>query len=479
MAGNVTKLIAILLAAIVVASIIGYWTLAPKTSPVEISTNRIGRTSSISTSEQIQLSSTSSKSVTTTTATTQWVNIGEVKPVSYYLSLLESNGTSPYVQLAAELRKLPDLSNATAVATITYLALNASNPEVEEAFQLMVKGGAPSYNTELEALYWLATRNQFKKDDTTALAIVMVDGLYITIGNDQTRNQVRVDDDVMLNAAREISKWQKQMGMPYNLENYPLIAKLCWAWRGGMSPNVPTRTQFTLTSDKYQSQKLDLFGYKWMTSDPNKMSEKRTWLINNGLVKSSITGTEQAIERYLYFPRGPHWMYSNGKQNLPDVVVNGVTIPGSWGINNPDLEFENLVTNGYGIGNCRDEAITADALLKSIGIASDFMENTVSCDSHTFAIFFDPARNVWTVSEDQIDVEREFAGMDLFYIFVPPFDQHSYLKAWAVNQPQPHLFAGNQYYMKFFDAFQTVRDMLTAGIPSTTLNMYFSEKNSQ
>lgn len=409
----------------------------------------------------------------------EWITIRKPQPLNYYLTTLESNGTQPYVLLGMELGSLPNLTNATAVATITYLALNASNPEVKDAFQLLVIGGAPSYNTELEALYWLATRNQFKKDDTTALAIAIVDGFYITIGDDQTRNQVRTDDDVMLNAAREISEWQKQIGMPYNLENYPLIAKLCWAWRGGMSPNVPTRTQFTLTSNKYQTQRLDLFGYKWMTSDPSKMSEKRSWLINNGLVKDSIADTEQAIERYLYFPRGPHWIYSNGNQNPPIVVINGVTVPGSWGINNPDFEFENLVTRGYGIGNCRDEAITADTLLKSIGIASDFMENTVAYDSHTFAIFFDPARNVWTVSEDQIDVELEFAGKDLFYVFVPPFDQHGYLNAWAVNQPQPDLFAGNQYYMKFFDSFQTVRDMLTAGMLSTTLNTYFSERNDQ
>jgi len=45
--------------------------------------------------------------------------------------------------LAKELRKIPDLKNATAVAKIVYLALNATNPEVREAFQLVIKGGTP------------------------------------------------------------------------------------------------------------------------------------------------------------------------------------------------------------------------------------------------------------------------------------------------------------------------------------------------
>ena len=426
----------------------------------------------------------------------QWITVGKVQPVGYYLTLLQSNGSQPYVQLANEIHKLPDYSNVTAVAEIAYLALNATNPEVKEAFELMLQGGTPDpsdfqypvpqYNTELEALYWLATQNQFKKDDTTALAIAMVDGLYITIGDDQTRNLVRADDNTTLNAARGISEWQEQMGLPYNLENYPLAAKLSWAWRGGMSPNVPTWNKYSLTcvdcpTNGYAGVKLDPFGYRWMTSDPNKMEEKRSWLIKNNLMEISASSTEQAIENYTYFSGrqglpGEHWLYSNGKQGIADVNVNGVMVT-SWGIDNPDFEFENLVTKGYGIGNCRDEAITADELLKSVGIASDFMENTVSDDSHTFAIFFDPAKNVWTVSSDQISVERDFSGKDLFYIFVPPFDQHSYLKAWAVNQPQSDLFAGNQYYMTFFDSFQTVRSMLTTGIENTTMSTYFAERN--
>lgn len=242
---------------------------------------------------------------------------------------------------------------------------------------------------------------------------------------------------------------------------------------------VHLRGEYVTNSEKYQSQKLDLFGYKWMTSDPSQMNEKRSWLVNNGLVSSSIPETEQAIESYLYFPRGPHWIYSNGNQGLPDLMVDGVKVPGSWGINNPDFEFENLVTKGYGVGNCRDEAVTADALLKSVGIASDFMENAVSNDAHTFAIFFDPARNVWTVSSDQINVESDFSGKDWFYIFVPPIDQQRYL--WfnpnTVGQPQPSLDTGNQYYMKLLDNFQAVREMLYAGILNSTMSMYFAERN--
>jgi hypothetical protein len=65
---------------------------------------------------------TTTVSATQTTVTPQgqieWIRIGEVKPVDYYLSLLKSNRTAPYGQLFWELRKLPELTNATAVAKI-------------------------------------------------------------------------------------------------------------------------------------------------------------------------------------------------------------------------------------------------------------------------------------------------------------------------------------------------------------------------
>jgi len=89
--------------------------------------------------------------------------------------------------LAKELRKLPDLKNATAVAKITYLALNATNPEVKEAFELMIKGGTPSptdfsygvprFNTELWGLYQLAEYYLFSKIPLGEIYRMLRDGI--------------------------------------------------------------------------------------------------------------------------------------------------------------------------------------------------------------------------------------------------------------------------------------------------------------
>ena len=198
-----SKLVALALIAVVLAAGAGYWFLTPKMPNELVST--VQQTSLLTPSERTQISTTSA---TPTSSTTTWINVGASQPASYYLSLLESNGTEPYVELAKELRKLPDLKNATAVAKITYLALNARNPEVKEAFELMIQGGTPdprdftytvpNYNTELQVLYWLACRNEFKKDDTLALANAMVNGLWVTMGDGKVREAVKKDTSDLL-----------------------------------------------------------------------------------------------------------------------------------------------------------------------------------------------------------------------------------------------------------------------------------------
>jgi len=94
----------------------------------------------------------------------EWIQVGQVKPINYYLSLLESNGTQPYVQLAKELRNLPELTNATAVAKITYLALNASNPEVKEAFELLIKEESDGTDCSVHSVRSSVCRPRFAED---------------------------------------------------------------------------------------------------------------------------------------------------------------------------------------------------------------------------------------------------------------------------------------------------------------------------
>jgi hypothetical protein len=108
---NGTKLITVVLVVVILVSVFGYWLLSPKTPyQVVTFTNPATQETSLSTSSEetstIPVSSVGITSTTLSSATTLWINITDTKSVSYYLGLLESNGTQPYVQIAKELRKL-------------------------------------------------------------------------------------------------------------------------------------------------------------------------------------------------------------------------------------------------------------------------------------------------------------------------------------------------------------------------------------
>jgi hypothetical protein len=117
--------------------------------------------------------------------------------------------------------------------------LNATNAEVKEAFELMIKGGIPDpgdftysvprYNTQLQVLYWLACQNNFKRDDTLALHVAMSNGLWLTIGDQYVRDDVRKYASDLLAFFTEANEPQKRRGQ-YLLEGYRLEAKMALTW---------------------------------------------------------------------------------------------------------------------------------------------------------------------------------------------------------------------------------------------------------
>jgi len=303
-ASRSSKLIAIILVAIVIAAGLGYWMLAPRV-PSQLVTYTTQQTSVVTLSEESVTALASS--TTLASGTRLWINVTTTKPVSYYLSLLKSTQTQPYVQLAWELQGLPDVTNATAVAKITYLAMNATNPEVKEAFELMMKGGTPSpgdfsytvpdYNTELQVLYWLACRNELKQDDTLALSIAMVHGLWVTMGDQQVREAVKKDTSDLLVFLRETNELQRIRGY-HPLEEYPLEAKLSLSYRSYLSI---LSGAFTLYYDPtclspYQVfdpqtghiKPFPLRGYKWGTVSLDTLRQMRKVMDSKGWITGDV-----------------------------------------------------------------------------------------------------------------------------------------------------------------------------------------------
>ncbi|MCJ7505487.1 hypothetical protein MUP05_03320 [Candidatus Bathyarchaeota archaeon] len=365
----------------------------------------------------------------------EWIRIGEVKTINYYLSLLESNGTQPYVQLAKELRKLPDLTNATAVAKIAYLALNATNPEVKEAFELMMKGGAPdprdfgyivpSWNTELEALYSLASQNEFERDDTMAVAIAMVNGLWITMGDDQVRRQVKVDGNAMLNLAREITEWQWSNGHS-TLRHLPFEAQLNWAWRG--SENIG----YKLIYLRDQGRRVDEATYYSIAVSISTLREMRQFVTNEWLsrdVDRTIKNMENLYVKYT----ADGTRYSPAWFSDPDQKYRN--------INNANLVWEYFKANGKGIGVCTDEATFVDALAKSVGIATIPIEvggirkDNAKIEAHAFVLYYNPDSKLWKSYQDQVTVVSTAYNPPYWIdVYLPPVQQSELL--WSRSPPK-------------------------------------------
>jgi hypothetical protein len=495
-ASNRWKLLSVLILVIVAVAGIGSYVVLNKP---------IGPSTFISSSAVTILSATQKTAAATTTtfAPVQWITVGQVRSVNYYLSLLESNGTQPYVQLGKELQELPDDSNATAVAQITLLALNATNPEVKEAFELMMKGGTPdqadfqytipSYNTELQVLYWLGCRNQLKKDDTLALAIAMVNGLWVTMGTNDVASAVRNDTGSLLAFLRDTNVLQESRGY-FSLEDLPLEAKIQLAWTGEESMRHGYGPPIGLIY--WTKQRLPLAIYDADTVNVTTLTQMRAEADKNGWEQpgAGVESLVSYVEDYLFFPTGPHFNYRTDYSN----IVNGQGILAvhdvdwQWTQHEKGLKFQ---------GDCGTEMTIADAWLKSWGISTVsewtytlFTQHNMEKLSHSFIIYYEPITKTWTtyykqLTEDVAGAIVEMGGntsqpFDMF-ICRPPVIQQNYLYEEAFSSRTINgvyyasywHYEGNMYYQIELTPWIKLEALLANGIPTDTMKQLLLDRS--
>jgi len=441
------------------------------------------QTSLTTSTEQTAASSTAS--TTTVSATTQWINVGESHPVSYYVSLLKSSGTQPYVQLGWELQALPDATNATAVAKITYLALNATNPEVKEAFELMMKGGTPSpsdftypvpkHNTELQVLYWLACQNEFKKDDTLALAVAMVNGLWVTIGDRQVRQTVAKDVGELLSFFRETDQWMRGRGF-HSLEDYPLEAKLCLSWTANVSP---VWSHYPIKG--YRTERLPIKAYLWNNVNVTTLQMMRTEASSKGWARSSSGESLDALEGYFYGIGGksPHWERTDAVTE-PMIIDGEIVTPQNFA--NVDFVYSYYLRTGKGVGVCSEEAAFLDAYLKAVGVASAFhsfwrfqRSDGQWISGHTHVVVYDAARGAWKSSErNVVDVwSDEIRFIFLSAVLRPPLIQRGYLRDNPLGPPiVGQVIVGAYYQLPYTTTSSEARTYFLSGLAAFQMKQW-------
>jgi hypothetical protein len=431
---------------------------------------------------------------------TEWIQVGQVKPINYYLSLLEANGTQPYLGLAKELRKLPDVTNATAVAKITHLALNATNLEVKEAFELMMDGGTPdprdftyavpSWNTELQVLYWLACQNEFKKDDTLALTIAMVNGLWVTMGDEQVKVAVRKDTSDVLSFFRETNEIQKARGH-HELERYPLEAKVTLTWTGSITPlwghhglSSLWLSRGYITSDKergYVHAQIGLKGYRWNNVNVNTLRDMRAVMLMYDWVSPDVGKTVSRVEDYFYFKgMNVKWEYADISVNNKIMQLDNETCLNNHIFNN-NAQLRKYLNGEKVTGGCADEASFIDAWCKSWGIASTALwhqewDESGNICGHYFVIYYDPSIGAWKADNQQLGVlptPLYPSGKYLaqLYIFHPPVVQGGYLRLGSIDDIA--VSPRNMFYMpKERMPFSEIQQMFSRGVAISQMKQW-------
>ena len=442
----------------------------------------------ISATQQTSLATLPQQTTASTTLvpeTAQWINVSASHPVGYYVSLLKSSGAQPYVELGWELQALPDATNATAVSKITYLALNATNPEVKEAFELMLKGGTPSpsdftysiprYNTELQVLYWLACQNEFKKDDTLALAISMVNGLWVTMGDEQVSHAVRNDTTQLLSYFRETSELQRQRGYA-QLETYPLEAQIALAWTGnecaaGFGENRPYRLF------DYTNSRLGLSGYYWDTVSVETLRGMRALMLSNMWITKNADNTVANLEHYFYFDvgltRSSHWNFTNpvrpgAKEEY--VVIDGEKVL-NHGHQNVNYIFRYYLQHNMGVGSCLDEEAFIDAWCKSWGIATVGLWLNPKAEgqyAHTYVSYYEPQSQSWRAYDGQLRVVQQ----DCFvYVYKMPVSQDDFLWTGTLRE-NPNRWDGGMVHILKDLTISQFKTMFSKGVPSPQMKQW-------
>ncbi len=378
-----------------------------------------------------------------------------------------------------ELRKI-DEEDIEPLDDIVTLALTATNPEVSEAFDLMIKGGRRgwgSFNTELQILFWLAEQNEFKKDDTLAQAIAMTHGLYVSIGTKEVKEAVRKDTKELLDFFRETSEWQKE-NFDYDLDKYPLETLVSLAWRGNrtMKSGIPW-SKLSLT--KYSGSSLPNVVYEKTTVSTATLRAMRKEAARLGWLSQDVNITASRMENYFFgWGSTEHWTFIEPPNNERDEQGYITT-------DNVDYQFNvNYLLGGRGHGDCGAETALVDSWLKSLGIAtictwryvkkkgiSVWGHREGSFASHEHVLYFDPESETWRATKLQYSSSWPGvfdSGPIQNWIFLPPVNQRAYLRYYS-RETSSSIGKGNMLHVIDDIEVGKLRELYQMGIPTSDL----------
>jgi len=299
----------------------------------------------------------------------------------------------------------------------------------------------------------------------------MVNGLWVTIGDDQVRKAVYKDTNDLLNFFRETNEIQKARGY-YQLENYPLEAKVCLAWTGNeimkwnplkWQPKIPTSLVY------YTEAKLPLIIYEKDTVSLDtlrkmrELAEKRNFWIKD--VNQSVT----MIEGYLWIPNNL-WKFVD----IPDLVLDENHLDAYRDV---DWQFNRYLSGLKFLGAYSTEMALVDAWLKSIGISTIpqwARSKELPLHSHAFNFYYDSSSMSYKACRIHFYQVLQFGNNRVYdwHIYLPPVNQRGYLWNKLEETDGIEIFYGNYLYAFRNTTVGIMKERLTNGIPSSEMKTY-------
>jgi hypothetical protein len=413
-----------------------------------------------------------------------------------YVAEMMSAG-NVYTDLAVGWEKLPeskkiDLPAVDSTGDFNDLFLNATNPEVKETGELILKGGTPypgdfgytvpNYNTELQVLNWLGRQNWFRRNDTLAQAIAMVNGLWVTMGTDEVRLAVYRDTNDMLNFGRETSEIQRALGLSYNLDDYPLEAKVCWAWRWNRST---LRGPYNFYIFDVSKNKVPIEVYNWGKADIEILKKMRNDAFEKNWISSNFNETIKNLENL-----DARWQMVDVYKILDELVGKGNYEPWQTDtISNIGYYYKLYKDRNTAILNCGDQTAFVGAWVQAVGIASTsvwqidgrLVRENLFPNGHVFNTFFKPSNGTYIAynrhfeNYENWDPPRRSDDEHKFYIFVPPVNLKNC--PWIVE------FYGREFENctahfvgKTTTTIPEMGNLFLNGIPSTKMKKYIFDE---
>jgi hypothetical protein len=352
---------------------------------------------------------------------------------------LELPSNSNFTALVEDLNNLPELKDRVdlkeqSARREVLLLLESEDPEIAKAFLIMQMYGKPSnfttyafptYNTQLEVLFWLAEARELSEYDRTALAIALDYGAVLGISDEAVRDELR-DYVVAL-----YDYFVETDGLvPWAMENYPLEVDVALVW-GANGINHPlffeTKNQYpegTTYSeigiadyheltwiDAFREEKMTEKDFDWLFVDVSTLKEMRAFLLHEqfreGLEGFRVASTAESVDTLLTYSL----MYHTDKPTaeVSYVEVEGELTPGC-GLSNPDWQWAHFKEEGCIIGNCRDVTCMNIFFLKSLNVpAVGFKVRSFSSSfGHNIVVFYDYGNaRLWRCTSNQASVIRQ------------------------------------------------------------------------